>query len=71
MNLDTNRILNTDSKVLVNALKELAKTENTIEAARKYEELYKDQPLSFIIDNSERIFVVRRTCQSYKLRARS
>lgn len=60
MNLDTNRILNTDSKVLVNALKELAKTENTIEAARKYEELYKDQPLSFIIDNSERIFVEPR-----------
>lgn len=60
MNLDTNRILSTDSKVLANALIELAKTENTIDAARKYKELYKDQPLSFIIDNSERIFVEPR-----------
>lgn len=60
MNLDTNRILNTDAKVLANALIELAKTENTIDAARKYKELYKDQPLSFIIDNSERIFVEPR-----------
>lgn len=60
MNLDTSRILNTDEKVLANAFIELAKTGNTIEAARHYAELYKNQPLSFIIENSERIFAEPR-----------
>lgn len=69
MNLNTSRILNTDTKVLVNALHELAKTENTLEAAKKYCELYKDKPLSFIIDNSEQIFVEPRVgLEFYKQR---
>lgn len=55
MNLDMNRILSTDQKVLCSTFKELV-SDYSEDLAERYFFQYKDKPLSFILKNSNIIF---------------